>query len=205
MDPNLRSGQSNQRSAVIEHLQERQEVMKENMRMLRGVVFAATVGLCCISAGSAHAQRSGGGVQSRAAASTGQTGSSSSSNMAGGCTKSSSTSTTGTSSTTGTTTGTTTGVTSSSTSSTPLAQSSAVLAAQRTAVNAAIVQYNGSTSGVQRVYLAVLDADGTVVSQRAVTPGRAYATLTLNSSARYYGAMVVYTNGTSKTTYAPVR
>jgi len=171
------------------------------MRMLRGVVFAASVGLCCISAGSAHAQRGGGGVQSRAAASTSQTGSSTGYSMAGGCAKSGSTSSSGTT----TTTGTTTGVTTSSSTSTPLAQTAAVLAAQRTAANAAIVQYNGNTSGVQRVYLAVLDSEGNVVSQRMVTPARAYATLTLNSSARYYGAMVVYANGTSRSTYTPVR
>jgi hypothetical protein len=181
--------------------------MKENYRMLRGLAAAATAGLFCLSAGSAHAQTGGGrggGVQStRSASATGQTGSSGSS-MAGGCNKSGSSSSSGTTSSTGTTTGTTTsGLTSSS--GVVAAQSTGVITAQRTAANNAIVQYTGSTSNVKQLYLAVLDTSGNVVSQRLVTPGRPIATLAVNSSSRYYGVMVVYANGTTKSTYAPIR
>jgi hypothetical protein len=121
--------------------------------------------------------------------------------MAGGCSNSgSSSSSSGTSSSTGTTTS---GVTLQSGQVT--AQSTGAITAQRTAANSAVVQYTGSTARVQTVYLAVLDADGNVVSQREVVPSRAYATLALNSSARYYGAKVVYANGASRTTYSPIR
>ena len=180
--------------------------MKQSMRIVRGVsLLTAGIGLC-LSASSAQAQRGGGrggSVQStRAATSTGQTGGSGS-GMSGGCSNSSSTSS-GTSSSTGTTTGTvTSGV--STQSGQVTSQSVGTVTAQRTSASSAVVSFAGSTAGVQRVYLAVLDANGGVVSQTAVSPSRAVANLTLNSSASYYGAMVVYKNGTSRTTYSPVR
>jgi len=200
-------GRSALRSVIHEHLQERQQGMKENYRMLRGAAAAASAGLFCLLTGSAIAQTGGGrggGVQStRAASATGSTGSSNSS-MAGGCNKSGSTSSSGTTSSTGTTTGTTVSGSTSS-SGTVAAQSSGVITAQRTATTSAIVQYTGSTSNISKLYLAVLDANGGVVSQRLVTPGRPIATLAVNSSSRYYGVMVVYANGTTKSAYAPVR
>src|SRR3984957_13422617 len=124
--------------------------MKENIRMLRGLALAATVGLACLSAGSAHAQRGGGRAQSARSTSTAQTGSNS--GMAGGCSNGSSGSS-GTSSSTGTTTSS--GATVQS--STVATESAGAVTASRVAANSATVQWSGSTASVQRVYLAVLD------------------------------------------------
>ena len=58
---------------------------------------------------------------------------------------------------------------------------------------------------MQKVYLGVLDANGQVLSQTAITQLPVQASLPLTTSARYYGVQVVYSDGTTRTAYMPIR
>ena len=67
------------------------------------------------------------------------------------------------------------------------------------------VAWSGSTANAQVAYIGVLDANGNVLSQRAVTQLPVQANLATSSTARYVGVRVVYQNGTSTTSYSPLR
>ena len=161
--------------------------LNSRLKTIRGVILATTVGLTTLSAGSAMCQRSArssqvnGGQSSRSASST----------QNGGCAPS-----------TGSTTGSTSTASSSSTGST---SATTLISATRASSTSATLTYSGSTSNVEKVYLATLDANGKVIAQSEITSFPVQATLAINSSARYYAAMVVYSNGTSKTTYSKVK
>jgi len=57
---------------------------------------------------------------------------------------------------------------------------------------------------VSTVYIGVLDVNGRVLSQQALTQLPVQASLTLTTAARYYGVQVVFSNGTSKTVYSKI-
>lgn len=121
---------------------------------------------------------------------------------------------------TGTTSGTTTGTTPSTLSAqnnyTVLAQrlngqgqngasNNGGLTAQRLSTDQLLVQWNGNTNGVQRVYLATLDANQNVVQQQVVTQLPVQARLGLTSTTSQYAVKVVYANGTSQVYSASLR
>ncbi len=191
----------------------------------RTLSLLATAGIFCLLTGSAHAQRSSGrrtssnraataattsGTSANATIGTSTTGSASSGTSAScpGMTSSSSTGTTGTTST-GTTTSVISPTKSVSAASTAATAQSTLLAAStvsatRTASQLA-VQYTGTTSGVKAVYVAVLDSNQRVLQQQAITQNPVQASLSLGSTARYYGVQVVYTNGATKTLISTIK
>jgi hypothetical protein len=191
--------------------------MRHSLATLRGITLLTTTGLFCLGAGAAYCQRAGrqAGRLASATSSTGSTGSSTSCPTSGTSTSTGSTTVTGT---------TTSGTTSSATSAfaatqrsqflarantrsaaTSAAQGASAFSAQFTAANQALVRWSGSTANAQRVYIGVLDANGQVLAQQAVTQLPVQANLTLTNSARYYGVRVMYANGTSSTFYSPIR
>jgi len=168
--------------------------MKHHNNTLRAMTLLTVGVLFCLGAGTAQCQRSGR-VMSRAAAGQASAcppGSASQTNTASPTTQNS----------------TVSGTTAQSNAArfyAPSRQGSGAVFAQRTAANRLQLQWSGDTSNVQRVYLGVLDANGQVLDQRAITQLPVQASLTLTASARYYGVQVVYSNGTSNTMYAPIR
>ncbi|MCW3096843.1 MAG: hypothetical protein JWL77_2461 [Chthonomonadaceae bacterium] len=92
---------------------------------------------------------------------------------------------------------------------TPLVQTtslaSGAVTAQRTAANQLAVQWTGNTSNVKAVYVAVFNANRQVLQQQAITQNPVQASLTLASTARYYGVQIVFANGTSSTTVQAIK
>jgi hypothetical protein len=193
--------------------------MKHGLTTLRGITLLTATGLFCLGAGVVQAQRAGRQAGRAATTTSGSTGSSMSCPPSGTSTSTGSTTTTGT-----TTTGTSTTGTTSSTTAVAAAQRSlfvnqgftrsaaafagqgaSAFSAQLTSANQAIVRWSGSTASAQRVYIGVLDGNGRVIAQQAVTQLPVQANLALTSSARYYGVRVMYANGTSSTFYSPIR
>ncbi len=185
-------------------------VRKTNLcRGFAGLTLA--VASLCLISGSAMAQRGGGG------------GGRQGSRSAGGSAQSNATSSTGTntgkgscpqggsgsasSTTSGTTTGTSTssGTVATSSSGITAQQTSSAITASRVSASSVQVAYTGSVQNVSKVYIGVLDANGKVISQRAITTGSAQAVLSTNASAKYYGVQVVYANGTVNNSYKPIR
>jgi hypothetical protein len=195
--------------------------MKHNINTLRALTLLAAGGILCLGIGTAYAQRAGRQVSHAAVgrattnqATTSQAAGSQAACPAGSTSQSGTTSTTTSTAASGTTSQSST--TSISAQSSLIAaqraaraaaaqQASGTVSAQRTASNQLLVQWSGNTSNVQRVYIGVLDANGQVIEQRAITQSPVQASLSLTASARYYGVQVVYANGIANTMYAPIR
>lgn len=183
----------------------------------RLVTLLAVGGLCLLLTGSAQAQQRGGGRRSINArsSSTASTGNASPNANSGTttCPNGSAGTSSGTGTTGVTTTGTTlTGTTTSSASS--LASGAQVqtttldsgtVSAVRTANNRLAVQWAGNTSNVKTVYVAVLGANRQVLQQTAISSNPVQASLSLASTARYFGVQVVYKNGTTSTVIDAIR
>jgi hypothetical protein len=177
--------------------------MKHSTSSLRGMTLFTAGAILCLGANVAQCQRAGRAV-SRAAfgrAATSQ-GSASQATAGQGSGSSGTTCPNGGSSQTGSSTTTQSSTGSINTTSN---QAATGLSASRLASNQLLVQWTGNTSNVKTVYLGVLDANGRVLAQRAVTQLPVQANLTLTASARYYGVQVVYSDGTTNTRYAPIR
>ena len=84
-------------------------------------------------------------------------------------------------------------------------QNAGQITAQRTSLYSATVQWTGNSTYVKQVTLEVLDANGKVISQETLSRLPVVANLTVNQSAKTYGAVVYYTNGTKATVFAPVK
>jgi hypothetical protein len=178
--------------------------MNRSVRIIRFAVIAAAGFGLCLTAGAAQAQRGGRGsgpagpARSAQSANNGsQTGQNGSTmpGQNGGCMQ-------GNGSTT-----TTSGTTTSSSGAVALtgSTSAGTVSAQRASTNRVVLQWSGNTGSVQAVYLGVLDANMKVIDQTAVTELPVRATLATSAAARYYGVQIVYANGTTHTSYTPIR
>lgn len=85
------------------------------------------------------------------------------------------------------------------------ASAASAFSVQRLSASQVAVAWSGSAANAQVAYLGLLDANGQVLSQQAVTRLPVQASLPLSSTARYVGIKLVYQNGASSTSYAPLR
>ena len=194
--------------------------MTHRITLSRAIALLNIGAIFCLGTGVAQCQRggrasnrasSGQTATTRAAASqtstgTGQTSTNQAAGGQGGSCPNGAASQTGSASTaTQSSASTTTSTQSASTFSAQSSQAASAVSVQRTASNQVVLQWSGNTSNVQKVYLGVLDANGRVLAQQAVTQLPVQANLPLAASAKYYGVQIVYSNGVVNTGYGLIR
>jgi hypothetical protein len=85
------------------------------------------------------------------------------------------------------------------------AQTAGSTSVQKTATGDLIIRWSGDTRSVQRIYIALFDANNKMLDQKVISQLPPQVTFTGADTATHYGVEVDYSNGTSNRTYWPVQ